>query len=356
MKFTRILMIALILAALSFTLAVSEHNESKTPSQKELARKILANPDLPFVLEEARKLLGTGLRAGSGYGEVWIRDLNTFITPALDIQKHEDIRRALLIFFHFQGADGNIVDGYIPKDKANVSYKYIKSPSMPQYLAHKNTVETDQEASIIQAVRKYVKKTGDDSVLKEAMNGAAVLKRMENALDFLFEHRYNAEYGLIWGATTSDWGDVQPEHSWGVVLDESSHLAIDIYDNAMVKIAIDSFLELAGDDYPTRAKWKAAARKLSAKTMKHLWESKRQKFRPHIYLDKSPFPEDFDEGKIYYHGGTTIAMEADLLHKDQIKQVYRDMVANKKAAGAATIGLTVYPAYPEGFFKNKAMA
>jgi hypothetical protein len=31
------------------------------------------------------------------------------------------------------------------------------------------------------------------------------------------------------------------------------------------------------------------------------------------------------------------------------------MVANVRAAGAASIGLTLYPPYPEGFFKNPQM-
>ena len=35
-------------------------------------------------------------------------------------------------------------------------------------------------------------------------------------------------------------------------------------------------------------------------------------------------PEDFDEDKIYYHGGTTIAMEANLLTKKQIEQALAD--------------------------------
>ena len=31
------------------------------------------------------------------------------------------------------------------------------------------------------------------------------------------------------------------------------------------------------------------------------------------------------------------------------------MVANVKASGAGSIGLTMYPPYPEGFFENKAL-
>ena len=55
------------------------------------------------------------------------------------------------------------------------------------------------------------------------------------------EHKYNQEYGLITGATTADWGDVQPEHIWGVEIDENTHYTIDIYDNAMLVLAIDKF-------------------------------------------------------------------------------------------------------------------
>jgi hypothetical protein len=80
---------------------------------------------------------------------------------------------------------------------------------------------------------------------------------------------------------------------------------------------------------------------------------KNQKFVPHLYLDESPFPVDFNENEIYYHGGTAVAIEAGLLSKDEIKISLDKMTANMKAINAGSIGLTMYPAYPEGFFKNK---
>jgi glycogen debranching enzyme len=227
---------------------------------------------------------------------------------------------------------------------------------MPDYLAHKNTVETDQETSLIQAVRKYIQKTGDRSILAEKVQDIKVIDRLEMALDFLMNHRFNKQYGLIWGATTMDWGDVQPEHQWGVEMSQDSHPAIDIYDNAMFIMAIGDFLDLAGADYPKAGKWKAIESRLRTNVMKHLWDDERHKFTPHIYLDKgSPWPEDFDENRIYYHGGSTAAMQADLLSKEQIRLVLNDMVNNKQFAGAATIGITNWPAYPNGFFKNKSM-
>lgn len=325
-------------------------------NNKEFAVKILNNPDLIFVLEKAKSILKKGLTAGSGYGEVWIRDLNTFIELALEVQDKAKLRKSLLVFFHFQGKDGNIIDGFISAEKANVAYKYIRSGTMPNLLGHKNTVETDQESSLIQAVYKYVMKTGDYSILSEEINDLSVRKRLSMALHYLLDHRYDDRYGLIWGATTVDWGDVQPEHSWGVELDSSSHRAIDIYDNAMFIIAINNYISLIPSETSEQKMWQSVADKIKANTKKHLWDRQLHKFRPHIYLEGSPFPENFDESRIYYHGGTAIAIEAGILTKKEIFQVLNDMVNNKQFAGAASIGLTIYPPYPAGFFKNKSMA
>jgi len=330
--------------------------DSKSPTDHELARQILSNKDLAQVLSMAYDLIGTGMRAGEGYREVWIRDLNTIIEVSLDVLKQDDVKQALLMFFHFQGEDGNIVDGYVDRDRANVNYKYISSKTMPDYLAHKNTVETDQETSLIQAVCKYVKKTGDRLILAEKIQDIKVIDRLEMAMDFLVNDRFDEWYGLIWGATTVDWGDVQPEHEWGVEMDQDSHPAIDVYDNAMFIMAINNFLDLIERDYKDVRKWKAVKSTLGTNVMNHLWDKERHKFVPHIYLDKgSPWPEYFDENRIYYHGGTTAAMQADLLSKEQIRLVLKDMVNNKRFAGAATIGITNWPAYPKGFFKNKSM-
>jgi hypothetical protein len=196
--------------------------------QSRLAEIILANRDLPLVVEQAHAILKTGLTAGSDYGEVWIRDLNTFIALALDVQSRWDIRQALVVFFHFQEGNGEIIDGYIPTEAATGAYQYRQSKTMPEFLGHKNTVETDQESSLIQTVYKYIQKTGDRALLDEQINGLSVRQRLSRALRYVLEQRYSPKYGLIWGATTVDWGDVQPEHPWGVELDEHSHCAIDV--------------------------------------------------------------------------------------------------------------------------------
>ena len=327
-----------------------------SPGDQELATRILADERLDQVLAKARDLLATGLTAGEGYGEVWIRDLNTFIEVGAEVVPHAELREALLRFFHFQGEDGNIPDGYIPADKASVGYDFIHAPTQPDYLGHKNTVETDQESSLIQAVCRYVRETGDRSILEETVNGKTVAERLVMAVGYLHTHRFATGYGLLWGGATADWGDVQPEHEWGVVLDENSHRAIDIYDNALCIAALNDLLatvELDGEQVRRCGEFRDT---LKTNARKHLWDLERRKFRPHIYLDGSPFPADFDEAAIYYHGGTAVAIEAGLLSREEVGEALARMRANVKAAGAASIGLTMYPAYPAGFFKNPIMA
>jgi glycogen debranching enzyme len=309
---------------------------------------------ISFILKKkALEIVKTGFNAGDGYGEVWIRDYNTFIELSLEVYPDEEIQENLLVFFRMQGEDGNIIDGFIPKSNiTGHGYDYIYSDLEPRYAGHKNTVETDQEASLVQAVYKYVLKTGNQDFINQQVADYSIKDRLERSLDFLMEHRYNEAYGLIWGATTADWGDVQPEHDWGVYLTEDTHYSIDIYDNAMILIAIDNYMELVPEK---KEKWLSVRDEIAKNVRKYLWDETNKKFIPHVYVTDSPFPDDFDENAIYYHGGTAVAIEAGLLTSEEIKISIDKMVENVKAIDAGSIGLTLYPAYPEGYFKNKGM-
>jgi len=308
-----------------------------------------------LVKQMAEDLIKKGFTAGDGYGEVWIRDFNTFINVSSTVNDKAIVKKYLITFLKFQQPDGSILDGYIPSSNTSVGYNYYKSALAPEYIGHKNTVETDQESSLIQAVSKYIKVTGDKSILKDMVAGGTVQKQLERAMKFLLKGRFETKYGLIWGATTADWGDVQPEHDWGVEINADTHKAIDIYDNAMFVIAINNYLEFAELSNEDRKYWSKVALDLKANVRKYLWDQKRQKFKPHIYLNGSPFPNSFDEEEIYYHGGTTIAIEANFLTKKEVKQAYLKMQENVKNAKASTIGLTLYPVYPARTFKNTGM-
>ena len=326
-------------------------------AHKALAEKVLNNPLMHQVDSMAHQVVRTGFTAGDGYGEVWIRDYNTFIELAMDEMPDDRIQDNLLTFFRFQGEGGDIVDGFIDAKKAIDTpggYKYRRTPLEPRYAAHKNTVETDQESSLIQAVWRYVKKSGNRDILKKEIAGKTVEERLEWALQFLMNERYDEKHGLIYGATTADWGDVQPEHAWGTFINENTHFSLDIYDNAFFITAINCYLDLT-ENKTSADKWKKVRDKIAANVREHLWDEKNQKFIPHIYLKDSPFPADFDENQLFYHGGTATAIEAGLLTKEEIKISNDKMVANVKASGALSIGLTVYPPYPEGYFMGKGM-
>lgn len=326
----------------------------KNKRNTELKEKINNDEYFAFTKQKALEIMKTGFNAGDGYREVWIRDYNTFIELSSRVFASGELKENLLVFFRMQGEDGNIIDGFTPLVQVGkVEYDFIYSEMEPRYAGHKNTVETDQESSLVQAVYKYIMITGDSTILQEAIGEKTVAVRMVDAMEFLMNHRYNSHYGLIIGATTADWGDVQPEHGWGVDLDNNTHPAIDIYDNAMFIIALDNLMDMVPE---SKARFGVIRKSIAENCRKHLWDEKNQKFIPHIYLEKgSPFPPDFDENKIYYFGGTAIAIEAGLLSRDEIKRSLEEMVARVKEAGAPSIGLTLYPPYPEGYFANKIM-
>lgn len=323
-------------------------------ADKALSEEILNDSRMDEVYALGQDILSSGLNAGSSYVEVWIRDFNTFIKPAMDVNDHEDIREALDLFMKFQGEDGNIVDGYTPLDVAlsdGEGYHYISSEYAPDYLAHKNTVETDQESSFVQAVAAYVKKSQDFAYLDHEVAGMTVAQHMDKALSFLWNSKRDEGYGLITGATTVDWGDVQPESSWGVFIDEGTHYAIDVYDNAMFILAINEYLSVVEDDNV----WAARRDEIASNVRKYLWDGERCKFIPHIYLNGSPFPEEFDENAIWYVGGTGIAALAGLMSDEELASNNRQFVANMAEAGASTICVTAYPPYPEGYIKNTGL-
>ena len=321
-------------------------------SPQQLARQILANKQLDTVYAKALALLQKGFAAGDGYPQVWIRDMNTFIETSCKVYDHQIIRENLVNFLRLQQPNGEIVDGYVLKGHVTWDDPNIyTSPADTLHVGFKNTVETDQETSLIQAIGKYIKITGDSCILEENVAGNTGRERLVLALNYLMHHRYSPKYGLIIGATTQDWGDVQVEGGAVVDIDSNTHWCADVYDNAMLVIALKHMVNLSPATQD-KTKWQLLQQSISANARKYLWDSQRQKFIPHLYMDGSPFPSSFDENAIHFHGGTAVAIEAGLLSNKEIEIVNRSMLKNVQLAGAQSIGLTIYPPYPDGIINN----
>jgi hypothetical protein len=309
------------------------------------------------VYSKARALLGSGLTAGSGYPEVWVRDSNTFIEVALEVNKLEFLRQALLNYFVFQGeagdpapfGRGSIVDLYLPTGTPGTEgwdAPYV-SEHMPGITAFKSRLESDGESSLVSATRKYIDVTRDHGFLEEKVRGISLRERLGMALDFVLSERLDTSRGLIWNETTIDWGDVSPGGSRAL-----TNKAVSIYSNAMAVIAIGDYLHMIEEGTEAYTHWNARRNDLRHNIREHLWDVARGKFIPHIYLAGSPFPEDFNENEIYYHGGTAVAIEADLLSAIEVAEALRRMRENVEAAGASSIGLTIYPPYPASVYKS----
>lgn len=320
--------------------------------EKQLANVILQDTSLQQVDKMARQVIGSGFNAGSGYSQIWARDMNTFIETACEVSNPQDLRNAIVLFFALQQPNNEMIDGYVLKEDFTwYDDTPYYSDAAPAHVAFKNTVETDQESSLIQIVGKYIQKTGDRSILQEVVAGKTVSERMELMVEYLLKERYNETYGLLYGAMTADWGDVQPYDDFGCDMNELSYPAIDVYDNAMLIIALD-YLEEMTDDKTKSERWKTLRSQLAENVRKHLWDQDRQKFIPHVYPGESPIPEGFNELDVHYHGGTAVAIEAGLLTKEEIAIVNAQMVENVRLSGMPSIGLTVYPPYPQDFFRG----
>jgi hypothetical protein len=317
----------------------------KEVDRQTLAEMILADSTMSEVDRLARDLMQKGFYAGSGYQMVWSRDLNTFIELSIEEYDRDVLRENLLMFFHFQQENGEMLDGYVRKEGFTWGDPHpYESDTAPGHIGFKNTVESDQETSLIQAIYKYIKQTGDSDILNETVAGKTVSTRLKESVDFLLNERYSEQYGLITGATTFDWGDVQVEGGAIVDVDGLTHWSIDVYDNAMLAIAAQNMADLStGGD---KEYWEEMNHELKNNIRRYLWDEDNSKFIPHIYIDGSPFPDDFNENKIHYHGGTAVAIEAGVLNRNEIAEVVEQMKRNVELAGAPSIGLTLYPPYP----------
>lgn len=93
MKINR-LIAAAAFAWLAMTAGCSTTRSHNDAADAELADSILADTTMAHVDSMARELLKGSFNAGSGYSQVWARDLNTFIETACEVNDPSEIREA----------------------------------------------------------------------------------------------------------------------------------------------------------------------------------------------------------------------------------------------------------------------
>lgn len=253
-------------------------------SRAQLSKAILADTNLTLVLDKARALLKTGLNAGSGYGEVWIRDLNTFIEVALEVNDAKPIREALLTFFKFQGSDGNIVDGYIPKARASVGYKYRKWTSRRNCwrTEHRQTIQ--ESYTLVQAIRKYVSQTGDRKILPRKDRRRNRPRLLGSGFDLRLHGALRHQPRPRLGSATSGLG----RRAAGTFLGRRTRREFPPRPGHLRQRDADhrhrGLPATARTGSSQAARWRTQRDSLKRNVREHLWDGQRQKFIPHICI------------------------------------------------------------------------
>ena len=283
-----------------------------------------------------------GFAAGAVYPQIWLRDAAT-IMPASRFYYPEGFLTSWIEeHLAFQKPDGALED-------------WVDS----QGRSDKNTVETDQETSAVQAAYQVFLLKADKARpwLEKRVAGEAVIDRLEKALRYPFAHRFDAKLGLLTGAHTADWGDVDPEDSdqKAIYVDERTHWTSDIYDQAMAYEACSQMAEMlsALGRAEEAASWTRTAAALKNQVNRLLWQADKGYYRVHIHL--TPFPHDFDEDGMFAMGGNAQAIISGLANVSQAEKIIGEAMARQKRFGVSTIGGCLLPPYPAGFFKHPAM-
>ena len=153
-----------------------------------LLRQVLRNNEIRF----QGKFFG--FAAGTTYPQAWIRDTATMMGYARFFYPLSDLQGIVDRFFLTQSRQGEIQDWVDTAGRCD-----------------KNTVESDQESSLVLAAWPLA--LSDPGWLAGEVAGVSRLRRLDMALEWLWRNRRDAGRGLIWSGFTADWGDVERSYA-----------------------------------------------------------------------------------------------------------------------------------------------
>ena len=310
--------------------------ESSIPEFMELQKLIRLTLDNDVVEFQGRTGRISGFMAGAGYPQLWLRDAATIIPASRFFYPDDFLVSWLEEHLAFQKADGGLEDWIDGRGHSD-----------------KNTVETDQEASAVHSAYQVFLIKGREW-LEKRVGGESVINRLEKAIEFLFQKRFDRERGLITGAHTADWGDVDPEDidQKAIYVDEKTRWTADIYDQSM---CYESCRELAAMfsalGIQERAEsWIRKAAALREAADRYLWQEDKGFYRVHIHLD--PFPHDFDEDGMFAMGGNTQAIISGLADPVKAGRIIQTALRRQDQFRISSISGSLLPPYPAGFFRH----
>ncbi len=298
-----------------------------------LIRLTLENNEVEF---QGKATQVFGFSPGEDYPQIWLRDANTILPASRLFYDSRFLSSWIEEHLAFQTAEGSLNDWIDAKGEAD-----------------KNTTETDQETSAVQAAYQVYQLLGTDWLAKN-IQGKSILERLLLALNYVLDTRLSKDLGMIKGAHTADWGDVDlvDADQEAVYVDERTHWTVDIYDQSMFYQAclnLSEMLEAAEDSDGSRY-WFAKAKQLEKETNRLLWQQDKGFFQVHHHL--SPLQHPFVEENIFAMGGNAQAIIAGLANLDQARSIIKTAMERQAAYNISTISGTLLPPYPTGTFKH----
>jgi hypothetical protein len=196
-----------------------------------------------------------GFAAGSTYPQVWIRDTATLMAYARFFYPLADLQGIIDRFFAAQSPAGEVQDWVDTAGRCD-----------------KNTVESDQESSLVLAAWQLA--LGDPAWLTYSVAGISRLRRLDMALEWLWRNRLDAKRGLIWSGFTADWGDVERSYAdqRSIKLSDRSQRTYSTYAQALFIQAAEKMARMAErlGDNPRASTWRQRGKAVAAECRRQL--------------------------------------------------------------------------------------
>lgn len=297
-----------------------------------------------------------GFRPGTLYAHIYARDSATIAPSAQYFYDLPYLTRPVEEFLALQ-FDGT------PGDAEDVHWRTPGQPGAVsgtigggEIAGAKMLVVSDEEPSVITMAYVATKAGAGPEWLRQEQAGRPRIQRLNEAMDWVFEHRFDQRFRSIKRGNTTDWGDVAvgQGHSSGSYTKEPDDWTASIYDQAWTYRALQQLAELnhlVGQSEIAEHQ-RSRARLLRQSVAERFWQPDRGYFRTRILLP--PLPREVDEDSIVSIANG-VAVYAGITAPNERKPVFSALEHARTQAGAPKPGLTLWPPYPAGFFDYPQM-
>lgn len=276
-----------------------------------------------------------GFAAGSDYPQLWVRDFATMLPYARFYYPPAEMGAVVDRFFLAQAPAGEVPDWVDTVGRSD-----------------KNTVESDQESSLVLAAWQAA--LDDPAWLQGGVAGTSRLRRLDAALEWLWRERRDPGRGLVWSGLTADWGDVERSYAdqRAVKLSDRSRRTFSIYAQSLFVQAARKLSRMAErlGDGPMAGKWRQRGAAVAAESRRQLFLAGEGYFAVHR-VENGEDLFRLEKG-ILAVGGNAEAMRAGLMTRGEIARFLQVLEKRRRELGLRTVSFTLLPPYPEGFFPH----